>query len=146
MTDSMKKGEQRLAYGLLGPPILIVLSVIVFPVVWNLWLAFHRVRLLDLRRMAWWQYPATLDNFKTIFTHYDFWPALKATLLYSFGGFLIDTLVTVGWITTNETPGLSYGTVLAFGALIGMPLIAGIIGFVLGIVEAVLYNLVVRFY
>ena len=44
-------------------------------------------------------------------------------VIYSFGGLLIDTLVTMGWITSQETPGLSYGTVLAFGSLIGMPII-----------------------
>ncbi len=66
---------------------------------------------------------------------------LLAGILYSFGGFLIDLFVTVGWVTSAETPGLSYGTVLAFGALIGMPLIFAIFGFIFGLVEAILYNL-----
>ena len=63
-------------------------------------------------------------------------------ILYSFGGFMIDLLVSLGWITTQETPGLSWGTVLAFGALIGMPVIGGAIGFVFGLVEALVYNLI----
>ncbi|MBT8324514.1 MAG: hypothetical protein KJO96_04380, partial [Winogradskyella sp.] len=41
-----------------------------------------------------------------------------AGILYAFGGLVIDTLVSLDWITSNETPGLSYGTFLAFGALI----------------------------
>jgi multiple sugar transport system permease protein len=82
----MRKSEQRLAYLLLGTPAVIVFSLILFPVVWNIWLAFHRVRLLDLRNLSWWQYPATLDNFVKIFTQYDFWPALAATLIYTTGG------------------------------------------------------------
>lgn len=82
----VREREQRLAYLLLGPPVVIVFSLVVFPVVWNVWLAFHRVRLLDLRRLSWWQYKATLDNFIKIFTQHDFWPALKATLLYTTGG------------------------------------------------------------
>jgi len=65
---------------------------------------------------------------------------LFAGILYSFGGLILDTLVTVGWITSNETPGLSHGTILAFGALIGMPIIFGIVGFLGGILEAILYN------
>ena len=69
---------------------------------------------------------------------------LAAGVLYSFGGLVIDTLVTLGWISVAETPGLSYGTLLAFGALIGMPLIFGIAGFILGIIEAILYNLLVK--
>ncbi|MBW1960257.1 MAG: sugar ABC transporter permease [Deltaproteobacteria bacterium] len=78
--------EQRLAYLLLGPPVIIIFSLILFPVVWNVWLAFHRVRLLDLRRLSWWQYKATVDNFIKIFSQHDFGSSLKATLLYSTGG------------------------------------------------------------
>ncbi|RMG38761.1 MAG: hypothetical protein D6732_04780 [Methanobacteriota archaeon] len=69
-----------------------------------------------------------------------------AGVIYSFGGLLMDTLVTLGWITSSETPGLSYGTVLAFGALIGMPLIFGACGFVLGMIEAVIYNVLARWF
>jgi len=69
-----------------------------------------------------------------------------AGILYSFGGLLIDTLVSLGWYSTPETPGLSFGTILAFGALIGMPLIFASIGFLLGIVEAKLYNVSSRWF
>jgi hypothetical protein len=65
-------------------------------------------------------------------------------IVYSFGGLGIDVLVTLGWITTTETPGLSEGTLLAFGALLGMPIIAAGCGFSLGLVEAFLYNSVAR--
>jgi hypothetical protein len=66
---------------------------------------------------------------------------LLTGIVYSFGGFIIDTLVSLEWMTTTETPGLSYGTILAFGALIGMPLMAATAGFLIGLVEAILYNL-----
>ena len=64
-------------------------------------------------------------------------------ILYSFGGLIIDSMVSLGWLSPEkmETPGLSYGTILAFGALIGMPLIAAGIGFTAGIIEAILYNI-----
>ncbi len=67
---------------------------------------------------------------------------LVAGILYSFGGLIIDITVSLGLIssTTAETPGLSYGTVLAFGALIGMPIIFAAFGFIAGLVEAFLYN------
>ena len=69
---------------------------------------------------------------------------LVAGILYSFGGLVIDALVTLQVITTQETPGLSYGTVLAFGALIGMPLIFAFCGFVFTIVGAYFYNLIAK--
>ncbi|WP_297794353.1 hypothetical protein [uncultured Eudoraea sp.] len=71
---------------------------------------------------------------------------LLAGILYSFGGLIIDTLVSLNWITSEETDGLSFGTMLAFIALIGMPLIFGIVGFFAGILEAFLYNTVVKWF
>ena len=64
-------------------------------------------------------------------------------ILYSFGGLIIDVMVSIEWLSPEVmgTPGLSYGTILAFGALIGMPIILGISGLVLGIVEGILYNM-----
>ena len=64
-------------------------------------------------------------------------------IVYSFGGLLIDILVSLNWLSSEvmETPGLSYGTALAFGALIGMPIIFALAGFVLGIIEGIVYNL-----
>jgi hypothetical protein len=71
---------------------------------------------------------------------------LVAGIIYSFGGLAIDILVTLGWVTTTETPGLSYGTVLAFGALIGMPLIGLIAGLVIGFISSILYNVSARWF
>jgi len=90
---TLAQKEQRLAYFLLGPPFLIVSAIVLFPVLWNVWLAFHRVRLLDLRRFHWWTLETTLNNFVKIFTHHDFWPALKATVLYTTGGTLLALLM-----------------------------------------------------
>ncbi len=91
--STMARGEQRLAYLLLGLPCLIVSALVLFPVLWNFWLAFHRVRLLDLRRFHWWELETTFDNFIKIFTHYDFWVSLKATLIYTAGGTLLALLM-----------------------------------------------------
>jgi hypothetical protein len=71
---------------------------------------------------------------------------LLAGAVYSFGGLIIDALVSLGWITSSSTPGISYGTALAFGALIGMPAIFAVVGFVAGFIEAVLYNIFVRWF
>ena len=68
-----------------------------------------------------------------------------AGIIYSFGGIIIDTLVSLEIITSSETPGLSIGTLYAFGALIGMPMIFGLVGYIAGIVEAFLYNILIRY-
>jgi len=66
-------------------------------------------------------------------------------IIYSFGGLIIDLLVSAELITSQETPGLSYGTVLAFGALLGMPLIFGFFGFILGVVQTSLYKIFAKY-
>jgi len=71
---------------------------------------------------------------------------LLAGILYSFGGLIIDALVSYELVISEETQGLSWGTVLAFGALIGMPVIFAVAGFLVGIVEAILYNLFARWF
>jgi hypothetical protein len=64
-------------------------------------------------------------------------------VLYSFGGLTIDTLVTLEWIDPviwENTPGLSYGTFLAFLSIIAMPLYFGGIGYLFALVGAYLFN------
>ena len=61
---------------------------------------------------------------------------LIAGIFYSFGGAIYDLL----------TIGLNAGTVLAFFALIGMPIIFAVLGFILGLIEAILYNLFARWH
>lgn len=57
---------------------------------------------------------------------------LVAGILYSFGGAIYDVLTTGS---------VNLGTALAFLALIGMPIIFAAFGFIVGLIEAVLYNL-----
>jgi hypothetical protein len=73
---------------------------------------------------------------------------LIAGILYSFGGLIIDVLVSIGWVSSAfaSTPGVGFGTVLAFGALIGMPIIFAAFGFIVGLIEAFLYNLFARWF
>ena len=59
---------------------------------------------------------------------------------------MIDSLVSLGWVASAETPGLSVGTALAFMALVGMPLIFAGVGFFLGIFGAFFYNLTSKWF
>lgn len=67
-------------------------------------------------------------------------------ILYSFGGLLIDSLVSMGVLSseTTSTSGLGMGTLLAFGALAGMPVIFAASGWILGLAQAVLFNVFSR--
>lgn len=67
---------------------------------------------------------------------------LVAGILYSFGGLIMDALVSAGWLDSSSTSGLSLGTLLAFGALVGMPALFAIAGFAAGAIGATLFNIV----
>ena len=64
-------------------------------------------------------------------------------LIYAVGSLLIDSMVSLDWLAPEKmgTPGLSYGTFLAFGALLGMPMIGLVSGFSTGLVTGALFNL-----
>jgi hypothetical protein len=68
---------------------------------------------------------------------------LVCGVLYSFGGMLIDLLVSFDILSSEamSSPGLSWGTLLAFGALIGMPILFGVVAFLFGLFGALFYNL-----
>ena len=66
---------------------------------------------------------------------------LVGGVVYAFGGLMTDLAVSLSWARYPDTPGLSWGSVLAFGALIGMPLIGAALAFFLGALGAILYNL-----
>lgn len=71
-----------------------------------------------------------------------FWGLLgvSAGVFYAFGGLIIDTAASLGWVSFNETPGLGHGTLLAFGALIVMPLLFALFGLLTAFVGALLFN------
>jgi len=61
---------------------------------------------------------------------------LVCGIFYSFGGAIYDLSISGSF---------NQGTALAFNALIGMPFIGVTVGFFTGIVEAILYNLLLSF-
>ena len=60
-----------------------------------------------------------------------------AGTLYAVGGAIYDVL------TTNS---VHLGTALAFLALLGMPIIFGLVGFLAGVIGALIYNIVARWF
>ena len=62
---------------------------------------------------------------------------LVVGVCYSFGGLIYD-IATTGSV--------NMGTALAFLALVGMPIVFAISGAILGLVEAVLYNVFARWF
>ena len=64
-------------------------------------------------------------------------------IYYSIGGMFIDILVSAEVLQAEnwDTPGLTIGALMAYMALVAMPLFTAICGFTLDLVKGLLYNL-----
>lgn len=54
-------------------------------------------------------------------------------IIYSIGGAIYDLIMT----------GVNFGTALAFFSLIGMPMLFAIIGYIFGLLGALLFNIII---
>ena len=83
--------DARFGQLLLAPTLLVVVVVVVLPILWTFVLAFHDLRVIDLRRKGIFG-SFTLDNFAAVFTSPGFWTALRTTLLFS----VVGTIGSIG--------------------------------------------------
>lgn len=90
---SMRQRVADLAYGLLLPTFIIVFIIVVFPMIWNLLLAFRPIRLRDLPNLSLFSLSdLTLDNFTRVLNQRDFMDTLIRTMVYTVSG----TLLAIG--------------------------------------------------
>jgi multiple sugar transport system permease protein len=90
---TMRQRVADLAYGLLLPTFIIVFIIVVFPMIWNLLLAFRPIRLRDLPDISLFSLSdLTLDNFSRVLGQRDFVNTLVRTLVYTVSG----TVLAIG--------------------------------------------------
>jgi multiple sugar transport system permease protein len=88
--------DARLALWMMLPIVVIVLSLVVIPVLWNIWLSFKAVSLEDLREISLFSLQPTPVNFKKVFFDPDFLPVLWTTLIYTVSGSALSVIVGLG--------------------------------------------------
>jgi len=81
--SALRRAEERLAWALLALPLVSVLGVVAFPLLYNLWASFHAVRLGTLGGPAAF---AGLANYARAVTDPELWHALGVTLAYALCG------------------------------------------------------------
>ena len=84
--------EERLGWLMTIPGAVIVFSLIVFPVIWNVVLSLQQIRLIDLQSLQFFNFDANLDNFSRVVGVSAFWPAIRNTIVYAIGG----TVLSIG--------------------------------------------------
>jgi multiple sugar transport system permease protein len=83
---TMRQREQRLAYALIGPGVIIVLALVLLPVLWNFALSFRELRLIELRDFNPFAFDFSLENYSEVTGDSDFFTLLRTTLLYALLG------------------------------------------------------------
>jgi multiple sugar transport system permease protein len=106
---TLAQKEARLAYLLLVPTFLVVVLIVIFPVIWNVWLSLKPVTLRDLHTgdlLA--TADLTLNNFQRILTGRNFWPILQTTVVYSIFSTVLSILLGLcaALVARDAFPGL----------------------------------------
>jgi len=95
--------EARLAFWMLFPTFTVVLSFVIFPVIWNLWLSIKPVSLEDLRSLSLLRFNLTLQNFEKVFGDPDFVSVLRTTLIYTIAGSALSIVLgLIGALLVHE--------------------------------------------
>jgi multiple sugar transport system permease protein len=89
---SLRQREQRLAYALMAPGVLIVLGLVLVPILWNVTLSLRELRLIELRDFNPFAFSVTLDNYAEVLGS-DFFSLLWTTLLYAVLGTSLSILL-----------------------------------------------------
>jgi multiple sugar transport system permease protein len=83
---TIRQREQRLAFALIAPGVVIVLALVLLPVLWNVALSLRELRLIELREFS----PLTLDlsteNYDEVLGDADFFELLRTTVVYAVAG------------------------------------------------------------
>ncbi len=87
---NLQQRESVLGWGLIAPSVIIILSLILYPILTNIFSSFFKVSLME---------PDTfigLENYRNIVTDGSFWRAVLVTFVYVTGTTIGTTLVGLG--------------------------------------------------
>jgi len=95
--------QERLAYMLLLPSILVVIGVAFYPLFNTIYVTFFDARLGSSRA---WEFVG-LDNYTRLLTSPQWWQAVWATIKFTFGSVALETLLGLGiaLVVNSKFPG-----------------------------------------
>ncbi len=121
---TLAQREARLAYLLLAVPVLIILALVIFPLLWNILLSFREIRLIELRDINLFRGDFTLNNYRKVVATRDFWPLLRTTFVYAFFGTALP--IIMGLIAAMLARDAFFGRAF-FRAVMLLPYIAPVV-------------------
>jgi multiple sugar transport system permease protein len=91
--STIRQREQRLAFGLIAPAVIIVLALVLLPVLWNVALSLRELRLIELQNFNPLAFDFSLENYEEVIGDSDFIELLRTTLLYAVLGTSLSILM-----------------------------------------------------
>ena len=86
---TLTRRDARTGFWLMSPTLLIVLSVVIFPLLWSAVIAFQRLKLINVGRADPFA-NFTLDNFARVLSSGALWSSLGTTLFYTIGSVVLS--------------------------------------------------------
>jgi multiple sugar transport system permease protein len=91
----LERREARLAYVMIVPTFVIVVGLVIFPVVFNVWISVHRVGLDNLNDVFRARFLG-LDNYLKAARDYAFPDALRTSIIYAVSGTSVTVVAGLG--------------------------------------------------
>jgi multiple sugar transport system permease protein len=108
-TPTFLDQDARLAFWMLIPTFTVVVTLVIFPMIWNIWLSLKPVSLGDLRGTSLLRLNLSLVNFQKVFSDPEFGQVLLTTLIYTVVGSALSILLGLmsALMVHGEFPGKS---------------------------------------
>lgn len=121
----MKQKEARLGYWLVLPTLVLIVGLIFYPVIYNLWLSLHKVNMNPTKPNIF----IGLSHYWNVVTDMDFWIALKTSIIFTVTTVVGTTLLGLGvaLLLNKEFKGRSI-----VRGIILLPYVAPVISLVFG--------------
>ena len=137
--------DRTIAWLFVGPTILLLLAVNIFPLIWTIRLSFTNFRANRPGKAVEW---VGLDNYRKILTDPDTWASMQATAHFLFWTILLQVLIgfTLAWLINRKFRGSDMWTTIIVLPMMLSPAVVGNFWTFLYQPQIGLFNYIVSFF
>ena len=137
--------DRAIAWLFVGPTIVLLLAVNIFPLIWTIRLSFTNFRANRPGKVVEW---VGLDNYRKILTDPDTWASMQATAHFLFWTILLQVLIgfTLAWLINRKFRGSDMWTTIIVLPMMLSPAVVGNFWTFLYQPQIGLFNYIVSFF
>ncbi len=137
--------DRAIAWLFVGPTIVLLLAVNIFPLIWTIRLSFTNFRANRPGKEVEW---VGLDNYRKILTDPDTWASMQATAHFLFWTILLQVLIgfTLAWLINRKFRGSDMWTTIIVLPMMLSPAVVGNFWTFLYQPQIGLFNYIVSFF